>query len=557
MPIEDVDYLRKNSHKQSYMFVVDSSDRDRFAHPTPSEYVVEFTAPFNHVIGFEVLDASIPRTMYNIDVRNNSLCFCIHDEAHASNVFDPTKYRTVYVEPGDYTIQTLIPAMNRVLSMSLNNSNVGPTVSITAASETNPPELRSIVTFSAPYPFAFDMKASTMAETLGFDLYVDPTEALKTPVEQRYTCYSVSQYPKLYHSKDLDPEVKMGIEKTVFDGPRGVVRKFPANPTELVAQQFTVQTRAYLTQVFAALTTADQTITQDSVVRYQIFTDDNDSPGTLIPLTTPTGDPLEEGLIPISFTDGGYSDIDDAISVELTEGKYWIVFSSDDTRNFVYYNDVPSSLQAGLCKTKQGASPWQNVDTPEGVHFELSLRLVTQDRYHKLIAPGIYSLVGERYIIMRCPEIEESSYRSLAYTKHCLGLAKFRLGVVGYSENRMDFSKVPLREFHPIARLKKITLRFETASGLLYDFKGVNHTITFAIHYYEPLQKQMFENSILNPNYVGNVMEYLYNRDEQESDEQDYDYNRDALEDYQVQEARYLPENVRRRDLDALYEFDD
>ncbi len=70
MPIEDVDYLKQNSQKQSYIFLVNSKDRDKGSYPTPSEYVVDFSQPFTNVIGLNVLDASIPRTMYNIDVYN-------------------------------------------------------------------------------------------------------------------------------------------------------------------------------------------------------------------------------------------------------------------------------------------------------------------------------------------------------------------------------------------------------------------------------------------------------------------------------------------------------
>ena len=77
MPIEDVDYLKANSVKQSYLLLVDSADRDRSAYPTPSDYVVSFSAPFQNVVGMEVVDASIPRTMYSIDVINNKISFLL------------------------------------------------------------------------------------------------------------------------------------------------------------------------------------------------------------------------------------------------------------------------------------------------------------------------------------------------------------------------------------------------------------------------------------------------------------------------------------------------
>jgi hypothetical protein len=184
------------------------------------------------------------------------------------------------------------------------------------------------------------------------------------------------------------------------------------------------------------------------------------------------------------------------------------------------------------------------------------MQVTVQDSYHVLTAPGIYSLIGEKYTILRCKEIEESSYRSLAFTKHCLGLAKFKLGVVGLSENRVDFSKVPLREFHPIGKLSKLSFRFETASGLLYDFKGVNHTITYAIHYLEPSQKEVFERSLLNPNYTGNTLKDLDNEEEEDSDDQEFSYNNDDYSHaYKSREIRHLPDNVLKLDIEAMNQF--
>jgi hypothetical protein len=75
MSIEDINYLKNNSIKQNYTFLIDSSDRDRDKYPNPNKYVVDFTVPFKNVIGMEIIDASIPRTMYNIDVENNLLYY--------------------------------------------------------------------------------------------------------------------------------------------------------------------------------------------------------------------------------------------------------------------------------------------------------------------------------------------------------------------------------------------------------------------------------------------------------------------------------------------------
>lgn len=563
MPIEDVDFLKQNSIKQSYIFLVNSADRDRNAYPTPSEYVVEFTTPFQNVVGLQVLNASIPRTMYNVDVRNNTIRFLIHSpDVSTATLQDTSRYVTRRLTVGDYSIQTLLEELNNVLRMPLDNNSSNETISITVETTTNSPDVQNLLRFHCPYPFAFDMKGSTVAEVLGFDLYVDGNEAAKDAEERRFQPIPVAASDpnyKIYHSVDLPPALKLGKERIVFEGPRGVVRKTLLTGS-LAAQSFTITSPGYFTKIFAALTTPDGIIAANSIVTWELRQDLGGSPADEpIPLTSEVGGDAITGYIPVSFVDGGFSDQDDPVAVYLEKGTYWVVLTAtyEDVDVYAYFNDVSSERRRGDFKIWDGDA-WVSQDTDTGIHFELSVRMVMQDKYHALVAPGIYSLIGERYIVMRCPEIEENSYRSLAYGKHCLGLAKFQLGVIGYSENRLDFSSIPLREFHPIGKLSRMTLRFVTASGELYDFKGINHDITFAIHYYEPIQKQKFEQSILNPNYSGNVMQYLANRDalEYESDDQEYDYNEDDLSEYRRQEARHLPENVRRLDLEALHRID-
>ena len=274
MPIEDVDYLKKNSIKQSYIFLVDSGDRDRVAYPTPSEYAIHFQTPFHNVIGFEVLDASIPRTMSNIGggdplyPTNNTISFYIHDTSSNISTIDPKSYVSKSVEPGDYTIQTLIAHINNasVLEMNVNNNSNMPIAKITVESVSNPPDVKNLLRFKCPYPFVMDMTASTMSEALGFDTYVSAAEALKPLDAQNYTTVNLSlskpsesNYTpnyKLYHSVDLSPLYGLGDTNLVYSGPSGIVRKLPLSSTKYVAQSFTVPTKGYLTSVTVALATS-------------------------------------------------------------------------------------------------------------------------------------------------------------------------------------------------------------------------------------------------------------------------------------------------------------
>jgi hypothetical protein len=181
-----------------------------------------------------------------------------------------------------------------------------------------------------------------------------------------------------------------------------------------------------------------------------------------------------------------------------------------------------------------------------------------------ITSPGIVYFIGNKYIILRCPEIEEHLYRSLSYSKYSLGLAKFRVDSVGINSEKLSITKIPVREFHPIGKLSRITLKFETNKGILYDFKGINHNIIFAIFYYEPIQKNIPTISILNPEYKMNYLDYLYKQEEIEGDSDDddndndenniEDFSRDNIEDYKIKEQLYNESSVKLQQFNNYYQ---
>lgn len=188
---------------------------------------------------------------------------------------------------------------------------------------------------------------------------------------------------------------------------------------------------------------------------------------------------------------------------------------------------------------------------------------VSSENKYIITSPGIVYFIGNKYIIMRCPEIEEHLYRSLSYSKNTLGLAKFRVDSVGINSEKLTITKIPVREFHPIGKLSRMTLRFETNKGALYDFKGLNHNIIFAIFYYEPIQKNIPKNSILNPEYKMNYLDYLYKQEEIEGDSDDdedadegdgEDFSRDNIEDYKIKENLYSKRGVELQQSNTYYQ---
>lgn len=405
MSIEDIDFLKKNSIKQSYTFLVDSKNRDRRVYPQPGYYAVDFTTPYRNVIGVEIVDVSIPKTMYNIDYNNNKLYYYIskniEGDNYTSNGVDKIEYNGEFkpdtkifsileIPPGDYSTQTFINTFNNIIYDS--NINYGLDIDLKLTAVSSPPELTNLIDiYSNNYPFILDMKNSSMSEVLGFDLYTNHNETLLSNDDKKYDYKeynSLVGFEKLYHS-----------------------------------------------------------------------------------------------------------------NYKLSIGR------------------------------------------------------------HNIRTPGMMYLLGEKYIILRCPEIEEHLYRSLSYTKHTLGLAKFRINSYGYNDEKTSFTKIPFREFHPIGKLSRITLKFETSDGYIYNFKGVNHNIVFAIYYYEPVQmNKEIPKSLLNPQYKHNYLNYLYSQEEQEGESSDDDdgddenYSRDNINRFKNMELKYNKKGINLNNNNIIYE---
>jgi hypothetical protein len=337
MSLDDIQFLKTNSFKQHYTFIIDSKDRNYIDHNHPNNYTIHFTEPFKNVFGLEVIDASVPRTMYNVDTHNNTLFYYV---GNIDNV-ETLNYIKIELDIGDFSLTQLIQILNKKL------------INIKIESLSTPPDVKNKIAFTSSYPFVLDMNNSTLRDTLGFNL------------------------------------------------PQNVDSGF-----------------------------------------FTKITDHN-------------------------------------ITKNINKFRYFISKQSNST--------------------------------------------------HRIEAPGIVDLIGEKYVILNCPEIEEHSTLSLSYSKHNLGLARFKLGTLGYNDENISFQKTTIREFHPIGKFSRMTLIFKTQNGKLYDFKGANHNITFKIYYYQASSTIPFDKSILNPNYNPDILNYKMNLidkqdstdDEESSDEEE------------------------------------
>ena len=148
------------------------------------------------------------------------------------------------------------------------------------------------------------------------------------------------------------------------------------------------------------------------------------------------------------------------------------------------------------------------------------------DTNEYIIAPGMVNLLGTKYIILKSPEIEDHLYGSFSYTKNTLGLGKIKLTSSGLNEEKNTFYKLKLKEFHPIGKLSKMTFKFVDYNNELYNFRGINHDMIIAIHYYSAVQTNYLNKSIINPEYNMNFIDYKYNKPlNNDDDDDDASYN--------------------------------
>ena len=408
MSIEDITQLKRNGEKQIYICLIDSKNRDFNLYPHPSDYVVNFDVPIKNVFGFDIIDTSIPRTMYSVDKYNNSFYYYIHTDTSISfedfiktidlNIKNDPTYNDIFIkyefQPRDYNTQTFITYFNTEFkkfneSKLINGKRViNKTGDLYLSCITTPTQLTDVIQFNCDYPFIINMNDSTIAETIGFDLLAN-------------------------------------------------------------------------------------------------------------------------------INDDG---------IKYSYNKY--LNSLDNKRFFVSFENPKSTINNSYLLN--------NTNSP------------IPELANNIIAPGMVCFTGEKYIIMRSPEIEEYSFGSLSYTNNNLGIAKFRTNSLGFNDEKLYVTKIPIREFHPIGKLSRISLRFETNKRLLYDFKGINHNITLAIYYYEPKINKVEEfSSILNPNYTLNFNDYNYTNEEEENtfDEEqelkDEFLSRDNINNYKIMEQKY------------------
>ena len=500
--MDDVQHLRTNAKEESYLFLCDSKLRDRDVHPTPSQYEVRFASPFRNVFSIDLIDATVPRTEYIIEAGNNTVSYALQHPADVNT--PPPLVHTATVVPGDYTLPQLVEALNAAFAAT---AAAHLTVPITVAPATVPSELSNKLKFSHPGQFTLLMTSSTMRDALGFANPVNEADKL----DGSYA--AASQWTSTLAVSDMFlsvPQASGGV--LALEGPVPVDDAEGVYSGRSLRQYFSADATGAVStvQVSAALSGAPP-VTDVGVTVRRVSTGAAVATGTAVTVAP--------GVWRAAMTSTAQLTRGDECYVHLsapgsTVSAHVAVFRAQSNIN------LAGGAAAGDVRVVDGAG----VETAIGAtDQDLCLDVTVATTAQTVTSPGLVNLTGERYLTIRCPEIEQHMYRDRAYEKYHAGLGMVKLSGYGYRDQRYDFVSFPPRRFHVLGKLSKLTIRLEKADGTLYNAHGVDHTLLMVVRYYAQSEAPPVE-SVLNPGYMPELHRYM--PEQRWATEEDEDFNR-------------------------------
>lgn len=135
----------------------------------------------------------------------------------------------------------------------------------------------------------------------------------------------------------------------------------------------------------------------------------------------------------------------------------------------------------------------------------------THARYNgRLRGVNMVNLASERYVWLRCPELESHMCAGVGQVLQ-RGIGVFRLDVPGVlNQDKTDYLSVIPGRFHPIAKLSRLSFRFDRGSreNEPYDFRGIDHFMLVAVTTLRPDRAKIYKSlpCLLNPDYAPNAM---------------------------------------------------
>ena len=499
--IEDVDYLLENCEQNSLCMFIDSKNRNKLQFPHCSNYVVDFEQPIRNVFGIEILDATLPVTLYNIDNNSNTLAVSFVFPTIGNHYLDfhVTLAQLGYCSVFDELFSSKLSANFFICMNYLNFKQM--TDIVTNASDL--PNNMIIYTYSCSIAFngnyTIVINGSTYKtnDITMYNLYVASSNI-------QLSSFSTEQNKKIYYF-----EWKRCVDNqayTYLDTLQGnaYYDYFVCNAYYTITQIGNYTSDTLLTYLNAYI------FNTNAFINYI----NNDT------------------SIKVSYLDSVL-----AGSTSITSVYTWS-FTSSLTMQFIFDMSKSSLAETiGFSSIALSSTTNYTAIVYNNNHQLYGSILSASDlQTQQIIAPGIVNLESARFILLRCPEIENQLFGSYGNFKYSAGVALFKMTDTNSMQHlRFDFVNIIRRPFHPIGKLAKITLSFENQDSSLYDFKGIDHQLLISIKYYSPKNVRRIPLSSLNPHYNPNMLEYKYKIKEKEKLE---DIN---IEDIILEQQKYFP----------------
>lgn len=539
--MDDVQFMLRKSTEETFLFIIDSAVRDTTNYPTPSEYYVPFPVPFRNVCAVDLVDAQLPRTEYSVERHTNQLVYAPGKYTSLDAARSAGQLVFVSVQPGDYNVPQLVETLNNALETAALESGHLPIV-IKPASD--PVDLTNKVVFTRADPFTLFIGTSSMRNILGFG---NPSHA---PGAMTAWDGTPRYATDAFVTNDVFTSVPTTLSSDlVFAGPIPIVAPgYTLELTQRTRQRFTAATSGLLSSIVvrktgtASILVSIIDVELDALVRtaqlsaagawstvpstlilavttvsstgsqvvFQTASPHGLVAGNLIAIsgaqtlglnrqwklafTTPTTLGFACTLSPVVL--GPAATV--TASKELLEGREYALEFPVTTVENVYKAELYSELPASIETFVNNA--FVTVHATDGLSIDIGV--VTTG--YRIEAPGQCDLTGERYVLVRSPNVEQHINRNFAaaFDRMAPGLGMMKLGGGngGFRDERFNFLAYKSRVFHPIGKLNGLHIRLETRAGRVYDSHGINHTLLFCVRMYAPAPSTAIPKT-LYPNY--------------------------------------------------------
>jgi len=507
--MDDIETIEKFGQDETYIFVADSSKRDKLVYPTAAEFEVIFNNQFRNIVKFEVLQATIPRTDYLVDETECTFAYAIGQPTNINSWETDIagNIRVANITPGDYNLPQLIDELNRVLQNASNTFN--DTTTLRVSPVTNPSEISNKINISSSGPFTFLGDQSTIRSTAGFG---DPV--LTSPdysVVPGYTTNFTNGAANVFLSK-----VSSNVYTERFNTFVGV---FPPGDASSITGIYTGQDiRQYFTATSAGVPSAISAYFKDVG-------------------TAPTGGfvinvAIKKASDNSTIASGNITSINDDLTPSTSNVLTVVENFIQNTSYYVEFTPGASGTSNVLHTALYHTSP--NLPAVPGAYISIngnasiypgqlfSADVISGAYGHTITSPGIVNIRGARYLKIRCLELETLIYKDRVGEPSTAGVGIVNIIGYGFANERYSFSSIPIKAFHPIGKLQKLTFRIERPDGSLYNSNGVDNTFLCALTYRAVPNTPKISSDGPgkypgNPAYTGDYIELQQNRWKEEA----------------------------------------